>query len=116
MGFEGVAQQNCLIHQKEVILEKLEDEKISLGISTDFPNTFDCLNHETLSHNLDQCGVREQALDLIRTYVRQQNQYVVIDGDLSYQNCVMSGVPQGRILGPLAFNIYIIMVLKVVGY
>lgn len=97
----------ALIHQKEYILDKLEKNKFVLGIFVDFTKAFDCIVHSILFRKLDLCGIRGHALDLIKSYLSHRKQYVQISNFQSKTRDITAGVPQGSILGPLLFNIYI---------
>lgn len=97
----------ALLHQKEYILDKLEKKKFVLGIFVDFTKAFDCIVHSILFRKLDLYGIRGHALALIKSYLSHRKQYVQISNFQSRTRDIIAGVPQGSILGPLLFNIYI---------
>ena len=73
----------------------------------DLSKAFDTLDHNILLNKLQHYGIRGIALDWFRNYLTDRTQYVSIDGVNSTQLHVSCGVPQGSILGPLLFLIYI---------
>ena len=66
----------------------------------------DTLDHDILHNKMNLYGIRGVILDLFRSYLSNRVQYVVIDGVPSETKCLKCGVPQGSILGPLLFLIY----------
>lgn len=107
-GFvKGKSTETALLMQKELILESFENQSCTLGIYIDFSKAFDCLNHETLLLKLECYGFRGTFLELIRSYLTHRQQHVVVHGQLSYNRAIDCGVPQGSILGPLLFNLYV---------
>ena len=73
----------------------------------DLSKAFDTLIHEILISKLKHYGVRGEAIDLIRSYLYQRQQLVEFNGCLSDMRYIETGVPQGSVLGPLLFSIYI---------
>ena len=82
-------------------------KKIMLGILLDLSKTFDTLDHAILIYKLQLYGIRGVVLDLFKNYLQNRRQYVVINGFNSESKLLRCGVPQGSILGPLLFLIYI---------
>jgi exonuclease III len=80
---------------------------IPMSIFIDLSKAFDCLNHSILLKKLSHYGFNEQALDLMKNYLNNRKQYVECSGYTSNMMNITTGVPQGSILGPLLFLIYL---------
>ena len=65
-----------------------------------------CVRHLTFT-KLDHYGIRGIALQWFKSYLNNRKQYVFINGESSHLKEVSCGVPQGSVLGPLLFLIYI---------
>ena len=85
----------------------LDNGKIPTNIYIDLSKAFDTLQHETLLNKLAYYGVRGKANDLIRSYLTNRKQIVDFKKTLSDPLTMITGIPQGSILGPLLFLIYI---------
>ena len=76
---------------------------------------FDTADHEILLDKLDGYGIRGHAKRFFRSYLSDRHQYSVINGVNSTLKDITCGVPQGSVLGPLCFSIYINYKYKAVG-
>ena len=73
----------------------------------DFAKAFDLVNHTILLTKLYKYGVRGSLLDWCRDYLTDRQQRVVVKGEVSDWLTITSGVPQGSLLGPLFFIVFI---------
>lgn len=83
---------------------------LSILIILDLRAAFDTVDHSVLITRLETVfGVSDAALNWFKSYLSDHKQFVSMDGFRSKTGVVQSGVPQGSILGPLIFNIYIFL-------
>ena len=107
-GFRNKRSPNlALIFLVDKISTALENGEYVLGLFLDFSKAFDTVDHEILFLKLEHYGIRGNALALFKNYLSNRSQYVVYNGLQSSKQRITCGVPQGSILGPLLFLIYI---------
>ena len=107
-GFRaGYSTTHALIHMTETIRSALDSGSVTCGIFVDFQKAFDTVNHEILLKKLDHYGFRGVINNWFRSYLTDRKQKVVINGFESESKNLPHGVPQGSVLGPILFLIYI---------
>ena len=103
-------KRNCLtqlLHHIEDILQSLENDCNQDVIYLDFSKAFDKVDHNILRHKLSKLGVRGKFLSWLSAFLSNRTQVVLVKGTKSRPVLVLSGVPQGTVLGPLLFIIFI---------
>ena len=89
------------------ITKALHSGDYVLGVFIDFSKAFDTVNHEILLRKLHHYGIRGTALNWFESYLQNRLQYVSYNDTNSSKRTIKCGVPQGSILGPLLFLLYI---------
>ena len=107
-GFrKGFSTQQCLIAMIEKLRKSLDNGGASAALLTDLSKAFDCLPHDLLIAKLHAYGVDEVSLNFLLSYLTNRKQRVRINNTYSKWMDILFGVPQGSILGPLLFNIFL---------
>ena len=94
-----------LIHDN--IINAVENKSIAMGVFLDLSKAFDMVNHSILLSKMEKYGIRGLVLDWFKSYLSGRKQCVKIKDTVSPLANMEVGVPQGSILGPLLFLIYI---------
>lgn len=89
------------------IKTEIDHKKIALGIFIDLKKAFDTISHKLLLQKLHSIGVRGTVYKMLQSYLTNRYQIVKIDNIQSSAETIIYGVPQGSILGPLLFLIYV---------
>ena len=98
---------HALHHSVNIINEARKHKKHVLGIFIDLSKAFDTIDHKIMLTKLYNYGVRGVSHNLISSYLTDRQQYTSIFGENSKYKRVIFGVPQGSVLGPLLFLLYI---------
>ena len=96
-----------LIEITEKIKSTIDSGKFGCGIFIDLKKAFDTVNHKILLTKLEHYGIRGNLLNWFESYLTNRKQYVFYNGVSSDIASFSCGVPQGSVLGPLLFLIYI---------
>lgn len=97
----------ALVNIKDKIITNIENKQFTIGIFLDFRKAFDSIKHQILLTKLNMYGVRGIANKLINSFLSSRLQFTTYNGAKSDIHQIAYGVPQGSILGPLLFFIYI---------
>ena len=115
-GFRQKHSTNhTLVDITETIREALDNGKTACGVFIDLQKAFDTVNHDILTSKLDHYGIRGTSNTWFKSYLSERTQSVSIQGFSSDTEKVKHGVPQGSVLGPLLFLLYINDLHKSIG-
>ena len=107
-GFrQQYSTSHVLINITENIRKTLDDGNIGCGVFADLQKAFDTVDHQTLLAKLNHYGIRGVLNGWFKSYLSNRHQYVSINGYESGLAAINCGVPQGSVLGPLLFLLYI---------
>ena len=108
LGFrEKHSANHALISMTEAIKSTIDNKRFGCGVFIDLKNAFDTVNHDIVLKKLEHYGARGTAFDWFSSYLSNREQFVSVNGQVSEELAINCGVPQGSVLGPLLFLLYI---------
>ena len=96
-----------MISITETIRKTIDENKFGCGIFIDLKKAFDTVNHNILLQKLEHYGIRGVSLNWFKSYLTERKQYIHLNGTNSETKNILCGVPQGSVLGPMLFLLYI---------
>ena len=97
----------AVIEAVDTVTNALDRGETVVGVSLDLNKAFDTVNHMMLMEKCDKYGIRGVAKEWLISYLNGRKQYVSYNGMKPNKEMISYGVPQGSILGPFLFPIYI---------
>jgi hypothetical protein len=107
-GFRrGHSPSIAILKTIDDLIRNLDARNFGVGVFLDLQKAFDTVNHDILLDKLYFYGIRGVAHKWFRSYLDQRRQFVVNESTTSHCKVVQCGIPQGSILGPILFLLYI---------
>ena len=105
---EGHSTETALVRVHNDLLSSIDKKNVVLLLLLDMSAAFDTVDHEILLTRLERCfSINGTAIEWFRSYLTDRSQYVAVDELRSEVNAIGCGVPQGSVLGPILFSMYI---------
>ena len=101
------SMETALIRVMDQLLSDMDKDQVSGLVVVDYTKAFDLIDHDTLLSKLQAYGIMSKELTLLANYLKGRRSSVVIFGMQSEYRLITHGVPQGSVLGPLLFIIFV---------
>jgi hypothetical protein len=105
---QGHSTSTALLHIRDTCIKALKSNEITILGLVDFSKAFDTLNYSTLLQTLSTNNFSNSAINLLHSYLTNRKQFIQHSNKTSNLSKIVSGVPQGSLLGPILFNLYVI--------
>ena len=100
--------ETALLRVQNDLLMAIDQRRHALLVLLDYSSAFDTVDHSILLQRLSsRFGITDKALEWIATYLKCRTQSVTVGGVSSAKRSLACGVPQGSVIGPLLFTLYI---------
>ena len=100
---KGLGTSDALLCVSHILQSALESGQEDMILQIDFSAAFDMVNHQGILYRLSSVGIGGSVLSILRQFLSNRSQHVMVDGCQSRLVDVVSGVPQGSVLGLLLF-------------
>ena len=111
-GFvKGRGTKDALNNITSILYDNLDKSKPIIGTFFDLAKAFDTVHHYVILQKLERYGIRGNILQLVKNYLLDRQQKVRLQSESSDYRKITTGVPQGTILAPVLFILYINLLL-----
>ncbi len=107
-GFrEGHSTTHALLELLDNVYHNLDDNNSCIGVFLDLSKAFDTIQHDILLEKLHNYGFRGKIHTWFSSYLKHRKQYTCVNSKISKTEEISTGVPQGSVLGPILFTLYV---------